>query len=239
MARSTRRRRTTRRRPVSVRAVAASMRLPYETARRNIRRLEAQGVCTVSPAGVVVPEVFMRSQSYVEAAAAAHERLVALYLALRTRGLLEPLPASHYDEGAPPVRAAVRHLSDFLLRTADAVVARCGDLVSTLVLLPLMAEAAGLAPTGLSVATLSRRVQVPDETVRRHAAALTEAGICVAQRGRLAFADAEFASATWNRFLQENAIAVQRMFAGLAERGVVAAWDRQVALAADRSEGAA
>jgi hypothetical protein len=227
------------RRPVSVRAVAASMRLPYETARRNIRRLEAQGVCTVSAAGVVVPEAFMRSQAYVDSAATAHERLLGLYLVLNARGLLDPLPPSHYDEGAPPVRAAVRHLSDFLLRTADAVVARSGDLVSTLVLLPLLAEATGRIHTGLSVATLSRRVQVPDETVRRHAAALTEAGTCVVQRGRLGFADVDFVSATWSRFLQENAIAVQRMFAGLAERGVVAAWDRLAAPDAGRTEGAA
>src|SRR5690349_17772670 len=46
------------RRPVSVRAVAASMRLPYETARRHVLRLAAQGVCIMSDEGAVVTEAF-------------------------------------------------------------------------------------------------------------------------------------------------------------------------------------
>src|SRR5262245_61715219 len=52
------------RRPVSVRAVATSMRMPYETTRRNIRRLEGQGVCVTTDAGVVVPASFMLTQDY-------------------------------------------------------------------------------------------------------------------------------------------------------------------------------
>jgi hypothetical protein len=82
-------------------------------------------------------------------------------------------------------------------------------------------------------------VQIPDETVRRHALRLAAAGVCAGEPGRIAFADADFATAEWRAFLHENAIAVQRMFAGLAERGVVDVWDKLVALGPDRSEGAA
>jgi hypothetical protein len=228
------------RRPVSVRAVAASMQLPYETARRNIRRLEQQGVCVLSPQGVVVPEAFMRSEAYFEAARRGHERLFALYQALRAGGLLEPLPAANYDESEPPIRAAVRLLSDYLLRTAETVVGRTGDLVTGLVLLPLVAAAAGTgdAPAApLSLAAIARRVHLPAETARRHAAVLTESGLCRSTPRGLVLADAELLQPPWPALLKENAIAVQRMYAGLAERGVVAAWDHLAG--ADRSQGAA
>jgi hypothetical protein len=228
------------RRPVSVRAVAASMRLPYETARRNIRRLEGLGVCLVTEAGVIVPEAFMRSDGYFQAALNGHERLLTFYLALRAAELLDPLPPSHYVEAEPPIRGAVRLMSDYLLRTAEGVVARTGELASGVVLLPLIAAAASrdrppVAARGMTVAALSRRVQMPGETVRRHVAALAAAGLCQRVEGGVALADAEFATPTFASFLQENAIAVQRMFAGLSERGVVEAWERL----AGRSEGAA
>jgi DNA-binding IclR family transcriptional regulator len=218
------------RRPVSVRAVAASMQLPYETARRNIRGLEARGVCVVTEAGVVVPTAFMLSPHYLEAAQSGHERLYVLYRMLRARRLLEPLPVPHYDEDEPPVRGAVRLMSDYLLRAGDAAVARTGDLVSALVVLPLVAAAAGSdagqAPPALSFAALARRVALPSETVRRHVAALTEAGSCVSGSQGVRLADTALKTPPWRGLLRENAIAVQRLYAGLAERGVVAAWER-------------
>ncbi|CAN7354742.1 hypothetical protein LJR225_002125 [Phenylobacterium sp. LjRoot225] len=222
------------RRPVSVRAVAVSMRLPYETARRKIKRLEAQGVVVISEAGVVVPAAFLLSPHYLDAARIGHERLHGLYRMLSGRGLLEPLPAANYDEDEPPVRGAVRLMSDYLLRTAESVGGRTGDLLATLVILPLLAAAAGadggaLAP--MSVAALARRLQMPAETARRQAAALVEAGSCVSGPRGVALADAGLTSPVWRSLLRENAVAVQRMYAGLAERGVVAAW-AQMALAA-------
>lgn len=221
------------RRPVSVRAVAASMQLPYETARRNIRRLEAQGVCLVGEAGVVVPAAFMLSPAWCEAASLGHERLHALFRMLTARRLLEPLPAANYDEQEPPVRGAVRLMSDYLLRTAEAVVGRTDDLVTTLVMLPLLAAAAGAEPGGapppMSVAAIARRVQLPAETVRRHASALVSTGAVETWRQGLVFLDTEFATPTWRGLPRENAIAVQRLYAGLAERGVVAVWEQKAA----------
>lgn len=215
------------RRPVSVRAVAASMRLPYETARRNIRRLEAQGACVSSEAGVVAPTAFMTSPAYLAAAQTGHERLHLLYRLLTARRLLEPLPAANYHEQEPPIRGAVRLMSDYLLRTAEAVGARTGDLTATLVLLPLLAAAAGAeggAAAPLSAGALARRAQLPAETVRRHVLALVEAGVCVSGPGGVGLAEGTFASPAWRGLLRENAIAVQRLFAGLAERGVIDAW---------------
>jgi hypothetical protein len=219
------------RRPVSVRAVATSMRMPYETARRNIRRLEALGACVASEAGVVVPASFMLTPAYFEAARRGHERLFALYRALCAQALLEPLPAANYDESEPPVRGAVRLMSDFLLRSADAAVSRTGDLVSALVILPLVAAAAaadGGRPIPLSAAVLARRTRLPAETVRRHAVTLVERGLCASGRSGFSLADARLVSPLWRGLLQDNAVAVQRLYAGLAERGVVSVWERMM-----------
>jgi DNA-binding IscR family transcriptional regulator len=233
------------RRPVSVRAVAASMRLPYETARRNIRRLEAKGVCVATEGGVLTPAAFMLTPAYFEAARAGHERLHALYRMLTARGLIEPLPGANYDESEPPVRGAVRLMSDYLLRTAETVMGRTGDLAATLVLLPLLAAAAGSdgrQPAPMSVAALARRTGLPAETVRRHAAALVEAGqveaaLCASGAKGLALADPSMTSPDWRSLLRENALSVQRMFAGLAERGVVAVWDQMAAQPGASSSG--
>jgi hypothetical protein len=216
------------RRPVSVRAVAASLELPYETARRNIRRLETLGVFAVSEAGVVVPRSFLLSNAYFEAARLGHERLYGLYRMLSARQLLEPLPPANYDEHEPPIRGAVRLLSDYLLRISEAVGRRTGDLVTTLVVLPLLTAAAGADPDAaslrpVSVAAIARRTRLPPETVRRHGAGLVAGGMCEGGRQGLVLADPALAS--WAGLLRENAVAVQRMYAGLAERGVVAVWE--------------
>ncbi|CAN7272610.1 hypothetical protein LJR219_001238 [Phenylobacterium sp. LjRoot219] len=220
------------RRPVSIRAVAASMQLPYETARRNIRRLEAQGACVTSDAGVVAPTAFMSSPAYAEAARVGHEGLSSLYRMLAARGLLEPLPAANYHEREPPIRGVARLMADYLLRSAEAVGARTGDLTATLVLLPLLAVAAGTEsgpPVAVTAGALARRTRLPAETVRRHVLALVEAGTCVSGPGGVALADGTLMQPAWRGLLRENAIAVQRLFAGLAERGVVDVWEQMAA----------
>lgn len=229
------------RRPVSVRAVAASMRLPYETARRHVRRLETRGACQVSEAGVVVPAAFLAGPAYVDGARAWHERLRNLHRLLQSRGLLDPPPTPHYDEREPPVRGAVRLMSDYLLRTAEALVGRTGDLVSGLLLLPLLAASANVerAPAPMAVAALARRVQLPAETVRRHALELVEAGLCEIGPKGAGLVASVLTAPEWRSLLRDNAVAVQRLFAGLAERGVIAAWERADAANGGDTRGAA
>jgi hypothetical protein len=216
------------RRPVSVRALAASMQLPYETARRNVRNLEARKVCIASEAGVLVPAAFLASEAYLDTANKGHEGLRTLFLMLNSRELLDPLPPPNYAETEPPVRGAVRLMSDYLLRTAESLVGRIGDLTAGLVILPLVAAAAGAeaedetAP--MSVSAIARRTRLPAETVRRKAAALVEAGHCRSGSGGLTVAGPSLIAPGLRGLLRGNAIAVQRMYAGLAERGVVAAW---------------
>jgi DNA-binding IclR family transcriptional regulator len=217
------------RRPVSVRAVAASMRLPYETARRNIRNLEERGACVTSEAGVLVPAGFMLSPAYFEMAQTANARMRDLYFILVARALLDPLPAANYQEPEPPVRGAVRLLSDFLLRTAEAMVVRFGDLTAALAFLPMLAAAAGAEEgeaTPLTVAELARRTGLPAETVRRKVATLKARGYCIASPTGCVVSDPGLLTAGCRSLVQEHASAVQRLFVGLAERGIVAAWEQ-------------
>jgi DNA-binding IclR family transcriptional regulator len=217
------------RRPVSVRAVAASMRLPYETARRNVRKLEERGACVTSEAGVLVPAGFMLSPAYFEMAQTANARMRDLYFHLAARDLLDPLPAANYQEAEPPVRGAVRLLSDFLLRTAEALVVRFGDLTAALAFLPMLAAAAGAEegePAPATVAELARRTGLPAETVRRKVATLTARGYCIAGPAGCVVSGPGLLSPGCSSLVQEHAAAVQRLFAGLAERGIVAAWEQ-------------
>jgi hypothetical protein len=123
-------------------------------------------------------------------------------------------------------------MSDFLLRSAEAVVRRTGDLVVTLTVVPLLVAAAGAesgAPAPLSASALARRTRLPAETVRRHAQDLVERGMCVSGPAGLVLADATLDTPVWRGLLHENSVAVQRLFAGLAERGVIAVWDQAAA----------
>ncbi len=212
------------RRPVSVSAIANSLGLPFETVRRRVRRLEALDVCVVTTAGVIVPEAFLSSPGYLAALRDGHEHLLRFYRGLRSEDLLEPLPASNYalSEGIP-MRAAARLISDYVLRIAEELMRLAGDLVNALVLLGVARGAEG-SRRAASVASLSQRLQIPHETVRRHVAGLVHQGQCVRTSRGLVVTEEMLAGPGWAAFFRDNAVNVQRLFAGLAERGVIDAW---------------
>ena len=79
---------------------------------------------------------------------------------------------------------------------------------------------------GVGIAALSRRLQIPDETLRRHAERLIDQGR-LARFGRELVVTEEIVSGpVMAEFLRQNTINVRRLFTGLAERGVIEAWDR-------------
>lgn len=212
------------RRPVSINAVASSLGPPFETARRRVRRLDGLGVCVVTGAGVIVPEAFLSSPGYLAALRDGHDHLLRFYRGLRSEDLLEPLPASNYalSDGIP-MRAAARLISDYVLRIAEQLMRLAGDLVNALVLLGVARGAEG-SRRAASVASLSQRLQIPHETVRRHVAGLVDQGQCVRTSRGLEVTEEMLAGPGWVAFFRDNAVNVQRLFAGLAERGVIDAW---------------
>lgn len=228
------------RRPVSVSAVANSLRLPYETVRRRIGQLAEEGLCLVTPAGVVVPQRVVSSPEHMVRAFAGYERLRVFYYRLRDLDLLPEFPAqSPTAEPDVLVRAILRLFADYFLRTVDAVTQNVDDLVGGLVLLGIFRANTEHIPDTVrggeepgqhisdslrrpvSVTALADRLRLPRETVRRHVARLVEEGRCERVRGGLVISPRPL----WLQVVAENLADLRRMFAALAQLGVLTAWD--------------
>jgi len=216
------------RRPVSVSAVASSLGLPFETVRRRVRALQAAGVCESAAGGVIVPETFLTSPEYLTSVAAAHGQLRAMFLAAEAAGLIDELPPSRFDVAqGVPVRSAARLVSDYILRTAEQLMHVTDDLTSAVCLLGVLQASLSPAPRrapGLSAAGLARTLGAAPETARRHAQQLVDRGLCARGPEGLVVTDEMLSAPAMAAFLRANAVNVQRLFAGLAERGVIDAW---------------
>lgn len=245
------------RRRVSVSAIAQSLRLPYETARRHVARLAAAGECEVTPQGVYVPAATLHSPRHRGTVIATYELLRDFYFRLRSLGALADLPAP--DPAAvldpasvAPVRAVVRISSDYVLRMIDLLAIHVGDLVRGLILLAILRantvhfpdETRGGDDGGpasfvadeerrpVRVAELSARLGVPEETVRRHAARLVKDRLCVRGPDGLVLPAHVLARPQFVQLMADNHANVVRMFAALSRLGVIAEWERQRTAAA-------
>jgi hypothetical protein len=215
------------RRPVSLSAIATSLGLPYETVRRRIHRLERLGVCVSSPHGAIVPESFLASPAYLTSVVAAHARLHRFYQEVGAAGLMEALPASRYPpEATVPIRASLRPLSDYLLRNGENLIAITGDLISGLTFFGMLSAGAALPPPASATAELARRLAMPHETIRRHAAQLVADGWCLRVGHGFAVTEDILRRRELTGFFRDNATNLHRLFATLAERGVIEAWER-------------
>lgn len=235
------------RRPVSVNAIATSLALPFETVRRHIGRLEAAGVCRHAGRGVIVPAAYLNSEAYRQDVMGAHARLARLYQDLSAADLLEPLPPSAFALSVdPPIRAAARLLSDFLLRTADILTRQTQDIASGLALAAVMIASPPLATPpqtragapGLTIAAIARTLGMPPETARRRLARLVADGICARGARSRHFVLARPDDPAWDSMAVDLAAALQRLMAGLAERGVIDSWRGVAQAPADTRLGA-
>jgi DNA-binding transcriptional ArsR family regulator len=102
-----------------------------------------------------------------------------------------------------------------------------GNVISLLLLIALISAAldADGAPKPLSVSGLARRLGLPPETVRRHAGQLAEDELLEASRAGLSITPQMLQRPGLQLLFAENATNVQRLLTGLAERGVIAAWE--------------
>lgn len=223
----------TERRPVSINAIAASLGLPFETTRRRIKRLIATGVCAASPEGVIVPASFLVSPVYVQSVLLGHERLRRFYVELRDAGLLESLPPPAYADDDIPVRAAARLLADYVLRAAEGLMREAGNAVSALTLVALLAVALaaeddepGRPHRPTPVKAIADQLRLPAETVRRHAASFVEEGICIRTSAGLVLPPESLERQGLRLLFADDARHVGRLMAGLAERGVIRAWEQ-------------
>lgn len=218
------------RRPISINALAKSLRMPFESVRRRVRVWLQTGVCVQRPDGVFVPQAVVTSPAYVARQIARVERLELFASDLERAGLLQP--AGPYARSlADMPRAADRLLGEYMLRTCDRLIGLAEGPVHGVVLLGLCVENLRLAPRlhamtpeeiavaarPCTLASLARRTGMPAETVRRHLAALAETGLAD-RRGRDWVACAQPAQiAPLGDLVVENQNDLRRLFARLGD----------------------
>lgn len=241
------------RRPVSISAIANSLRMPFETARRRISALADLGFIVTQPRGVVIPTAPMNSPFYRMGATAHYELVRKLYVRLRGIGMFEDLPrpaGAPFDPENPPVRLVVRLSSDYLLRLAEPMGEYIGDLVTGLVLMDLIhantehlpdteggeadAEwtASGFVPDHMRkpirAATLAQRLGMAPETVRRHLGRLLADDRCERNGDGYIVPARVLARGPFVQYITDNQSHLYRLYAQLAEYGVLSEWERQI-----------
>lgn len=219
------------RRPVSIRSLADSLGLPAETVRRRVHRMAAEGVCVLSPRGVVVPQRVLASEHYTGPALETCARLGQLYGELRALGALGPPrhPAEAPSPGAFPHRRVMRIWGDHLLRSLDSVTRNLGDLVTVMLLLSILRAntegGPGTSPRPVSVAALARRQGLPEETVRRYILRLTAEGRCLRTTRGLVLPPDVLDRPEWGAFTSAHLANLRRFFAALDAQGLLAEWE--------------
>lgn len=241
------------RRPVSVSAIANSLRLPFETVRRRVAALVELGVIKTASRGVIIPTAPLNSPFYRMGAEANYSLVRNLYFRLRGVGLLEDLPRPNgpaYAPDRPPVRLVIRLSSDYLLRLAEPVTQYMGDLVTGLILMDMIHantehlpdseggdpangwEISGFVADGLRKpvrpTALSERLGIPQETVRRHLQRLLDADRCERKEDGYVVPGRVLARPPFVQYMLDNQSHLHRLYAGLADFGVLSEWEREI-----------
>lgn len=225
--------------PISVNALASSLQIPFETVRRRVKGLVAEGMCRMVRGGVIVPSEVLRQPRYYADGFRGFQRLQAFYYQLSDLGLLRDLPAPTADLGGVfPVRAAARLVGAYMLRVVEDL-AKVGDLLEALILLEIFRHNVAAWPADLAhggpvpddrrapmpVQALALRLGSPYETVRRRVARLLETGYCARAKGGLIVPSEALARPMLRGALVDNAANLHRLFAALSQLGVLRAWD--------------
>lgn len=229
-------------RPVSISAVAHSLRMPFETVRRRVRGMVRSGMVADVPGGVMVSVTTMFPGAFLKGMVRRHDRLAEFYREMKVIGALPPADP---DAPAPPPEAAPIRISNramwqYLLRAVDDLMNVAGDVLKALVFLGIVrANIADLPSEDLSAwsrsplsyarpvrtSPLAARLNLSPESCRRYAIALEEMGLCRrTRRGLVACIPAQKLPAV-QRSLATNLANVQRLFATLRQLGALEAWD--------------
>ncbi|MBL8553759.1 MAG: hypothetical protein JNL41_05735 [Phenylobacterium sp.] len=233
------------RRPVSINAVAQSLRLPFETARRRIARMAGAGDLAVTPRGVYVPAGIIGQPGFMATVFRRHERLRRFYDDLRAVQAVPTPPASDpVPSAAPgdvqPIRITNRAVAEYMMRVVDGPLGLAGDAVGALLLMQMTRlNTEGLDDAGLfawaadplararpvRTGHLARALRFSAETTRRHAIGLEALGLCARRQAGLIATATPAARAVIVQLADENLTSVQRLFARLRQLGALDAWD--------------
>ena len=239
------------RRRVSISRVADSLDLRFETVRRRVNRLKAQGIIVADSAGLIIPESHFHTPANAAAVVAVDALAEQTYWRLDDLGYFDgrPLPPPPYHPPEHPYRAVARHFMSFALRVGGEMRLLCFDYMNLLLVLHLSylntahlgdarvpAQEADGAPlvadadkSPVSIAALARDSGVPFETTRRRLAKLAEQDICRAVGGGYIIP-----TDTILRFAQTlapvNEMNLTRLYRNCALVGAVEGWQAKSAL---------
>ncbi|MES2340285.1 MAG: hypothetical protein V4597_01300 [Pseudomonadota bacterium] len=193
------------REPISVYMVARNLHMPYETARRHVRKLTQAGLCETVAGGVIIPARAILDPRLMAAAAETFAATVAF---VQTTGRLGVSAAGHRQPPSPDqFRQVNRAVSAYCLETACQM-ARVMDLDPGSVLIlravnlanvrhvtqdpdaaPAHAGLADILPDAerrpISVYGLAKYLLLPYETVRRSLLQLEAKGLVRREAGGL------------------------------------------------------
>lgn len=228
------------RRPVSINAVAQSMRVPFETARRRIRAMAKNGILEVSAKGVLAPQSILQRPDFIDGIVRRHHRIGQFYRDLGPTGALAGLSVGPDPGGEPPVLITNRFIWEYVLRMADEMITLTGDPLSSLILMEIVrqnieafddealaawAHDPGQRGQPARIAAFAGRLGLSPETARRYVVTLERAGFLRrSARGAVARLPADHLPAL-ERMALDNLANIQRMFARMAQLGVLGAWE--------------
>ena len=189
-----------RRKAIGVRALSRRLDMPYTTIRRHVETLARNGQCVAEGGALVVPAAVLRGRRvatflrkiYVNAVRLLAD-LTRIDVASFASTSRRPVRAGRLAREQATVAVAATGLLLVGIRTMRAFWG--GDLTKGLVFTAIwtanVKHVTNTAPAGaravlpdsqrqpVSVLAISRSLRLPYETVRRHADALLQAGICV------------------------------------------------------------
>lgn len=208
------------RRPTSVRALSDRLGLPYETTRRRIGRLVAQGRCVRTEHGVhawLIDEPRHHAGSQANFAAV---RTLLRDLQSRVPEVDWPRTEGHQViSGAPPLRLVNRRCAAFAVDTLAAIAELAGGYDEALVYMG-MVEATGRGASGdawptLRASSLARSLNQPIPSVRRRLHALRTGGLITARGAGFDARPAPAAEPMVSRLAVANLKRLQVLFAQL------------------------
>jgi hypothetical protein len=220
-------------RPISVNALAGSLRMPFETVRRRTLALRADGACAVEERGLVLPPGHLGSERDRMTVFSLAQQAKVLLVGLSALGVLRPSPGQAAPDAAPP-RPAARLAVAYCLRQLESLSRHIEDPTVGVLLIHVIrittdhlddtytefAETEDLVRDDLRrpVATslLAERVGLPRETVRRHVALLLDKGwVARAPAGGLHLTREMLRAAPWPEARRENVANLNRLVGGL------------------------
>jgi DNA-binding transcriptional ArsR family regulator len=189
-----------RRKPAGVRALSRRLGMPYTTIRRHVEKLTERGQCIAKDGGLVVPPAVLRGRRVTTFLRKIYVNAVRLLVDLTRVNIAafaatsrRPVRSGRLSREQTAIAVAATGLLLAGMRATRGYWG--GDLVKGLVYTAISAanvkhvtNSAGAAIQGVlpdserqpvSVLGISRSLRLPYETIRRHAEALLQAGICV------------------------------------------------------------